>query len=37
MYDAITSVRLPVAVAAEHRLSDNRILLNTIDVVAKTE
>jgi len=33
MYDAMSSVRLPVTVAADHKLSDNRIALQPIDVV----
>jgi hypothetical protein len=33
MYDATSSVRLPVTVAADHKLSDNRIALQPIDVV----
>lgn len=37
MYNPVTGVRLPVAVAAEHALSDNRILLYTIDVKTGTE
>ncbi|MFW9871382.1 MAG: hypothetical protein ACFFEL_17275, partial [Candidatus Thorarchaeota archaeon] len=37
MYDATTGIRLPVTVATEHQLSENRILLNTIDVVIDQE
>ena len=37
MYDPITGARLPVEVSTEHRLSENRILLKGIDVVAETE
>jgi hypothetical protein len=37
MYGPITGARLPVAVTADHMLSDNRVLLGTIDVAAPTE
>ncbi len=37
MYDATTGVRLPVSVATEHQLSDNRILLSTIEVISGME
>ena len=37
MYDPITGTRLPVSVDANHRLSDNRVLLQTVDVATETE
>jgi hypothetical protein len=37
MYDATTGVRLPITVATEHQLSDNRILLGTFEVVSGME
>jgi len=37
MYDPVAGIRFPVSVAAEHRLSENRILLSTIDVLTETE
>lgn len=37
MYDAITGTRLPVQAGAGHTLPDNRILLDTIDVILETE
>jgi hypothetical protein len=37
MYDPVTGARLPVQVTAEHRLSENRILLSSIDIVTETE
>lgn len=37
MYDPITGARLPVAADEDHELSDDRILLQMIDVVSGTE
>jgi hypothetical protein len=37
MYDATTAVRLPVTVATERQLSDDRILLGTFEVVSGME
>jgi hypothetical protein len=37
MYDAITGVRLPVTADPDHTLPDDRVLLQTIDVVTETE